>query len=110
MDLVWLLPPPWDWFVIISLLTVVCVPIFWLSLTGYHRRYFFDKALKLAVLRTIGWLILYGGSFALVFWIFSLLWPPGWTRYVVGGIVWWLLSETILALAWQFIDRLLEVL
>jgi len=110
MTLAWELPPPWDWLVIIGVLAVVSMPIFWLSFTGYHRRYFFDKALKLATLRTIGWLILYGGSFALVFWLFSLVWPAGWLRYLVGSVVWWLLSETILALGRQYIDRLLEVL
>jgi len=29
---------------------------------------------------------------------------------LVGSVVWWLLSETILALGRQYIDRLLEVL
>lgn len=110
MDLKWWLSPPWDYLAIIGVLVVVRVPVFWLSFTGYHRRYFFDKVLKLSILRTIGWLILFGGSFTLVFWVISLMLSAGWLRYLVGGAVWWLLSETILGIGWKFIDRLLEVL
>ena len=109
MDVAWELPPPWDWLLIVGVLVVVIVPVFWLSFTGYQRRYFFGKALKLAIVRTVGWLVLYGGSFALVFWLISQVWTAGWLRYVVGSFVWWLLTESVLALGWRFFDRLLEV-
>ena len=109
MDVAWELPPPWDWLLIVGVLVVVIVPVFWLSFTGYQRRYFFGKALKLAIVRTVGWLVLYGGSFALVFWLISQVWTAGWLRYVGGSFVWWLLTESVLALGWRFFDRLLEV-
>lgn len=107
--MVWELPPPWDWLILAITIILVGGFVFWFSLANYHRRYFFDKALQLAVWRTLGWLVLYGGSFGLLFWIFSLIWPAGWLRYLVGSSVWWLLSETILAAIWKLLDRWLEV-
>ena len=108
--MLWELPPPWNWIVTVGLGLVLAGAMFWLSLHSYHRRYFFDKALQLASLRTAGWLVLYGGSFALVYWLTALAVPEGWLRYLVVGCVWWLLSETTLALVWTFFDRFLEVL
>lgn len=104
------LPSPWNWLVTVGIALVLGSAIFWLSLHHYHRRYFFDKALQLAFLRTVGWLLMYGGSAALLYWLSALVTPVGWLRYLVMGCAWWLLSETVLAFAWQGFDRLLEVL
>lgn len=109
MDLAWLLSPPWDWIVIATALGAAGLPLFWYSFGAYHRRYALDRALELAILRTVGWLVLYGGTFALVFWLLSRVLPIGWIRYVVGGGVWWILRGAVLGFAWAFYDRWLEV-
>lgn len=106
----WELPSPWNWITTLGTLAVLWVAIFWVSLHAYHRRYFAGKALQLACLRSLGWILLYGGSFALISWLATWTTPAGWVRYLVIGSAWWLLSETILALAWYWFDRLLEVL
>ncbi|MGH2521056.1 MAG: hypothetical protein ACRDH2_01015 [Anaerolineales bacterium] len=36
--------------------------------------------------------------------------PLGWLRYLVGGGVWWLLSETALALGWELLGGVLDTL
>ncbi len=108
MSTAWLVSPTWDRFVIAGVLVVASVLVFWLSYTGYEYRYFTGKALKLALLRTVGWLVMYGGTFVLIFALLSRVWPAGWLRYVIGGGVWWLLTETVLALGWQWLNRLLE--
>ena len=105
----WELPPRWDNVLFGGLLLVFGIAIFWLSLSHYHRRYFSDKALQLALLRTIGALALYGSSLALAFWLVTMLPSLGWLRYLVGGCVWWLLSETVVAWGVKFLDRVLEV-
>ena len=110
MSLAWELPPPWDWLVIGAVLAGVSGPVFWLSWSGYQRRYFPGKALQMALGRTFAWLVMYGGSFALIFGLISLFLPAGGARYLVGAAVWWLVSETALALAWPYVERLLEVL
>lgn len=104
----WELPPPWNWLVAIITLVIVGGFVFRFSFGSYHRRYFFDKALQLALWRTVGWLVLYGGSVGVVFWLVSLAWPVGWLRYLVGSAVWWLLSETVLAAGLKLLDRALE--
>jgi hypothetical protein len=55
-------PAPWVWLVIVGIFAVLGVVVFRFSFWAYHRRYFFDKALKLAFWRTVGWLVLNGGS------------------------------------------------
>ncbi|RPH63061.1 MAG: hypothetical protein EHM81_00920 [Chloroflexi bacterium] len=106
----WELPPPWDKVLFAGLLLVFGAAIFWFSFSGYHRRYFFDKALLLALLRTLGGLVLYGGSLALALWLISSLLPFGWLRYLVGGGIWWLLSETVVAGGMKLLDRILEII
>ena len=108
MDLAWLARTPWDWIVIGVSLAVAAAALFVFSFGAYHRRYFFDRALRLALLRTVGWLVLYGGTFALVFWLLSRAWPAGWTRYVVGGAAWWVVKEAVLGFAWRLYDAWLE--
>lgn len=110
MTLAWTLSPPWDWLLIVVLLILVSAGVFWLSFTAYQQRYFFNKALQLSVLRTVAWLVLYGGSFALVFWLVSLFLSPGVTRYFVGSAAWWLLANTALAIIWNFLDGVWEAL
>lgn len=104
----WELPSPWNWIVALVTVVVVSGVVFWFSFGSYHRRYFFDKALQLALWRTLGWVVLYGGSVALVVWLVSALAPIGWLRYLIGGAVWWLLSETVLAAGVRLLDRALE--
>jgi hypothetical protein len=102
-------PAPWAWLVIVGIFAVLSVVVFRFSFGAYHRRYFFDKALKLAFWRTVGWLVLNGGSFWIVFWVISLAFPEsGWLPYLVGYGVWWLLSSTLLTAGLQVLDRLLE--
>jgi hypothetical protein len=102
-------PPRWAWLVIAGIFTLLSVVVFRFSFSAYHRRYFFDKALKLAFWRTAGWLILNGGAFWIIFWLISLAFPArGWLPYLVGCGVWWLLSETLLAAGLRILDRLLE--
>lgn len=101
-------PPPWTWVVIVGLFAFSSVIVFWLSFTAYHRRYFSGKAIKLALLRTIGWLILNGGAFWLLFTLVSLIFPSGsWLPYLVGSGAWWLLSQTVLALGMKILDQML---
>jgi hypothetical protein len=64
----------------------------------------------LALLRTVGGLVLYGGSLALALWLISSLLPLGWLRYLVGSGIWWLLSETVVAGGMKLLDRILEVI
>ena len=52
--------------------------------------------------------MLYGGTFSLVFWLLSRVWPAGWTRYVVGGAAWWVVKEAVLGFAWRLYDAWLE--
>ncbi len=102
-------PPPWTWLVIVGIFGVLSVVIFRFSFGAYHRRYFFNKALQLAFWRTLGWLVLNGGSFLVIFWLISVsLSTSGWLPYLVGCGVWWLLSNTLLAAGMQLVDRLLE--
>ena len=92
-----------------GILVALGVVVFRFSFWAYHRRYFFNKALKLAFWRTIGWLVLYGGSFWLVFWLVSVLFPnSGWQAYLAVCVLWWLLSKTLLAGGLYLLDRLLE--
>jgi hypothetical protein len=102
-------PPPWAWLVIVGIFGVLSMVVFRFSFLAYHRRYFLDKALQLAFWRTIGWLVLNGGSFCIVFWLISKAFPTsGWLAYLVGCGVWGLLSNTLLAAGLQVLDRLLE--
>jgi hypothetical protein len=102
-------PPSWAWFVIAGIFVALSVVVFRFSFWAYHRRYFFDKALKLAFWRTVGWLVLNGGAFGIIFWLITLAFPArGWVPYLVGCAVWWFLSETLLAAGMQILDRLLE--
>lgn len=110
MDLAWYLPPPWDVVLIVAVLTVTGAFVFYLRFGAYERRYFTGKAFQLAAITTLAWLIFFGGSFALVFWLVSFFIPPGWLRIAVGGGVWWLLNQTVLAFGWEFVDRWLNAL
>jgi uncharacterized membrane protein len=110
MDLAWYMSPPWDIVVIVAVLAVAGAAVFYLRLGAYHRRYFFDKALQLALITTLAWLIFFGGAFALVFWLVSFFVPAGWLRIVVGVGVWWLLNQTVLTFGWEFVDRWLNAL
>lgn len=102
-------PPPWAWLVIVGIFAALSMMVFWFSFSAYHRRYFFDKALKLALWRTFGWLVLNGGTFSILFWVLLLAFPGrGWLPYLVGGTVWGLLSQTVLSAGLQLLDRLLE--
>lgn len=102
-------PPPWAWLVIVGIFTVLSVVVFRFSFGAYHQRYFYNKALKLAFWRTVGWLVLNGGAFSILFGLLSLAFPgKGWVPYLVGGAVWWLLSQTVLSAGLRLLDRLLE--
>lgn len=102
-------PPPRAWFVIMGIFGVLGVLVFRFSFDTYHRRYFFNRALQLAFWRTLGWLVLNGGSFFVVFWLTSVALPTrSWLAYLIGCSVWWLLSKTLLAAGLQLLDRLLE--
>lgn len=103
-------PPPWAWLVIAGVFAVLSVVVFRVSFDAYDdRRYFFNKALKLAFWRTLGWLALNGGSFCIVFWLINLIFPEsGWWAYLAGGGVWWLLSNTLLAAGMHILDYRLE--
>ncbi|MCL4805325.1 MAG: hypothetical protein KJ046_13565 [Anaerolineae bacterium] len=103
------IPLPWSWLVIVAVFAVLTVVVFKLSFEAYLRRYFFDKALRLSLLRTTVWLILNGSTFCFIFWLITRWFPDrGWLAYLVGTFVWWLLSETILAIGMQLFDQLLE--
>jgi hypothetical protein len=106
--MVWELSPPWDMIIAIGAFMVMGIFVFWNYLSVYERRYFHWKGHQLALVKTVAWLIFYGGSFGLVFWLVSLGLSPGWLRYLVGGGVWWLLSETVLGLSWPFVDQALD--
>lgn len=106
--MVWDLPPPWDIILLIIVFAVVGVGVFHLYFSAYHRRYFSGKAMQLAAVKTVGLLVLWGGSFWIVFWLVSQVLPPGWLRYLVGGGVWWLLSQTVVMLGWKLLDRVLD--
>lgn len=107
-------PPPWSKLVITGVFGVLVfgvlgVMVFNFSLQAYHRRYFFDKALKLAFCRTLAWLVLNGGSFLVIFWLISVFFPTtsGWLLYLidlVGLVVWNFLSDAGMGL----VDYLLE--
>lgn len=102
-------PPPWAWGVIVGVFALLSGVVFRFSFFAYHRRYFYDRALKLAFWRTVGWLVLSGGSFLILFLLLSLVFPAsGWWAYLVGCGLWWVLSKTILAVGMQILDRLLE--
>ncbi len=104
----WGISPAWDWLVIFVVLIVVGGLVFWRSNKKYQSHYSMERSLKLAILRTTGWILVYGSSFVLIFWLVSQQLPTGWLRYLVAGLVWWLLAEMILAPAWRFFDRLFE--
>lgn len=110
MDLAWYLSPPWDIVVIVAMLLVAGGAVFYLRFGVYHRRYFTDKAIQLAAITTLAWMIMYGGSFALVYGLTSLFLPPGWLRIAVGGGVWWLLNQIVLGFAWELADRWLNAM
>ena len=102
-------PPPWAWLAVVGIFAVLSVVVFRFSFWAYHRRYFFNKAIVLAFWRTVGWLLLHGGSFWIVFWSISMAFPTsGWWSYLVVCVVWWLLSKTLLAAGLHLLDRLLE--
>jgi hypothetical protein len=102
-------PPPWAWLVIMGIFAVLSVVVFRFSFWAYHRRYFFNRAIVLAFWRTLGWLVLNGGAFWIVFWLISLAFPTsGWRAYLVGCVAWWFLSKTLLAAGLQLLDHVLE--
>ena len=106
--MIWELSSPWDMIVAVGTFVLMGGYVFWHHLSIYERKYFPWKGHQLALIKTGAWLILYGGSFSLIFWLVSLWLEPGWLRYLIGGGVWWLLTETILGLSWPFVDQALD--
>ena len=103
LDAVWELETPWSWIVLIGSLLVLAGVVFWIQFMGLRRRS--GRAGEIAAIKTAAWMILFGGSFTLIFWIVSLFMAPGFARYLVGGGIWWLLSQTVLSLIWTGLDR-----
>jgi len=106
MDAVWELESPWSWILLVTCLVILAGVVFWIQWSFWWRKS--GRAPQIAAAKTLAWLVLYGGSFALTFWIVSSFMKAGTARYLVGGGVWWLLSQTVLALAWTGVSRILD--
>lgn len=100
---------PWNWLIVLGVFAVLGIMVFKFSFDAYYRRYFYGKALKLAFWRTVGWLVLSGVSFVIVFWPLSILFPKSsWWAYLIGWTVWGILSETVVAAGVHILDAFLE--
>ena len=69
MDAVWELKEPWSWALIAVCLVMLALVVFWIRLVAWNRRS--SRAVQIAAVRTLAWLVLYGGSFTLIFWVVS---------------------------------------
>ena len=103
MDAVWEIPEPWSWVLLFGCLVILALVVFWIQFVGLSRRS--GRAAEIAAIKTAAWMILYGGSFTLIFWIVSRFMTPGFARYLVGGGIWWLLSQKVLSIVWSGLDR-----
>ncbi len=110
--MVWYLGVPWDRIVIGVTLVVIAVFVFWQHLGAYERRYYPSRAVGQATLKTIYWVACYCLSFGAVYYGVSRFMAPDGPRYLVGGAIWWAVSNVLNELIWtplsQAIDHLLD--
>lgn len=106
--MIWILRSPWALLVAAITLLILWGGAFWLYYGAYERKYFTDKALKVAALRATILVVWYGITFGLVFAAVTALLPPGQWRFVVGTFVWWLVSTLTNELVWQPFQAILD--
>ncbi len=104
----WYLDAPWDRIVIGITLAALAVFLFWLHLGAYERIYFPARAVGQAALKTGYWVACYGLSFGAVYYGVSQFVSPGWLRYLVGGVIWWAVSNILPELVWKPLSRIID--
>lgn len=108
--MVWYLTAPWDLIVIGIVLVVLAGFQFWQHLDTYEHIYFPSRAVGQAALKTAYWVACYGLSFGAVYYGVSHFMSPGWLRYLVGAVTWWLVASILNALVWKPLSRLIDKL
>ncbi len=108
--MVWYLNAPWDRIIIGITLVVLAVFLFWQHLVAYERIYFPARAVGLAAVKTVYWLACYSLSFGAVYVGVSRFMAPGGLRYLVGGVIWWAVSNILNVLVWKPVSRAIDKL
>ena len=108
--MVWYLNAPWDRIIIGITMVVLAVFLFWQHLGLYERIYFPSRAVGLAAVKTAYWLACYTLSFGAVYLGVSHFMAPGGLRYLVGGAIWWAVSNILNELVWKPVSRAIDKL
>lgn len=91
--MIWDLEPPFSTLLFIAGFLIWGTIVGWRHWVLYETVYFPARARLYAIITALIWMIVYGGAFGLVVWVVVNLVAAALWRYLVGAILWWLLSQ-----------------